>query len=621
MKTDDSLGRRGGFGVGLLVAACGVVFSGCQSNTPMVEGPISVYRDRMLAEQAQAAAQPAEPRVRPVAWQEEMGERAALIAQPAVEDLPAPDDVLGEMPDPSEAAAVYNRRLDKLRQDQAGQPDQRVVRNYEQVLADALRYLEQLRRPVQVELSLAECVQRALDHSYSIRYEAYGPAISQTQIVEAEAAFDVEFFLDTTYAKLDQATASTFVPGTSDTRSLEGGFRKLLPSGMQTSVALKQQRSKNDLPREFQELNPVYDSSFVAQFRQPLLRGFGLDVNRSSITVARLDHHISRERFIQKVRDTLFDVESAYWQLVRARRTVAIFAESVAQNHVTYQNMRERLGHDATQVEVANAESRWKTEEVRYLETLKLVRDAEDRLKNLMNDPDFKLSEHVELIPTEVPVVAPLAVDLFAVVRTALDRRSEIRELRQRIEQARVQTMVTKNQILPQLDVSFQYEVQGLGDTPDNSFDNLTTNRFISFTVMASFAYNFGERKARAAHHRARLQEGQAVVGLNQVSDGIVEEVNQTVRTLMVRYEQLPPALLAVKATERNLRSLQARTQQINPTFLQTELQTVEQLANTRSTLLQVVTDYNVGVVQLEKAQGTLLDYNNVVVADAVAGQ
>ena len=47
----------------------------------------------------------------------------------------------------------------------------------------------------------------------------------------------------------------------------------------------------------------------------------------------------------------------------------------------------------------------------------------------------------------------------------------------------------------------------------------------------------------------------------------------------------------------------------------------LEQVANTRRTLLQVITDYNVAIVQLEKAKGTLLEYNNVVVTDEPDGR
>lgn len=554
--------------------------------------------------------------VRPAADQEGLPERAALLTQPATTTHPAPTEVLAQLPDPAEAAEVFAARLDRLRQDQAGRQDQRVVRNYERVVEHANEYLKAVARPRQVPLGLAECIQRALEHNYTIRIEAYQPAISQTQIVEAEAAFDVEFYLDSSWAKLDQATASAFIPGTSDTRSAEGGFRKLMPTGMTSSVALRQRRMKNNLPSEFQTMNPSYDSAFVVQLRQPLLRGFGLDVNRAGIHVRKLEYAISADVFVQRVRDTLLETESAYWQLAQARRRTAIFAESVAQNLVTYRNMVERLDHDATQVEVENAKSRWKSAEVSFLESVKLVRDAEDRLKNTLNDPTLKLSDELELVPTEVPLVAPLVLDHFAEVRTALDRRSEIQQARKRIDLGRVNTAVAKNAILPQLDLSFQYEVQGMGPSADSSFDNLTTNRFISYTVAASFAYSFGERRARAAYRRARLQESQALVALNQVTDAIVEEVNGMIRMLMVRYAQIPPSLDSVQSAEKNLRALQARTQRIDPNYLQTELGAVEQLANTRSTLLQVLTDYNVSIVQLEKAKGTLLDYNHVTVSD-----
>jgi outer membrane protein TolC len=319
---------------------------------------------------------------------------------------------------------------------------------------------------------------------------------------------------------------------------------------------------------------------------------------------------------VQRVRDTVLEVETAYWQLAQARRRAVVLAETVAQTYVTYLNMKERLLNDATAVEVANSEARYRSQYVVFLESLKLIRDAEDRVKNLMNDPELKLSERLEIIPTETPYVAPTVFDQFAEVRTALDRRSEISAQRKRIEQRRVATNVAKNQILPQLDVSFRYEVAGSGNTADNSFDSLTTNRYISATLGVNFAYNFGERAARARHQRSRLEESQAVVELNQLADAIVEEVNGRIRTLVVRYEQIPPQYVSVVAAERNLRAYQARTQRVDPLYLENELQAVEQLGQTRTQLLNVLTDYNVGIIQLERAKGTLLEYNNITVTD-----
>ena len=64
------------------------------------------------------------------------------------------------------------------------------------------------------------------------------------------------------------------------------------------------------------------------------------------------------------------------------------------------------------------------------------------------------------------------------------------------------------------------------------------------------------------------------------------------------------------------MQAYQARTQRIDPLFLDNELASVERLASTRTTLLRVITQYNVAIVALEKAKGALLDYNNVVVTD-----
>lgn len=622
--------RRFGWCWGLTLAvSAGTLLAGCEAEPAAnVDLSIAAYRDRMLTDREQAAAvtaadetvatQPAEPRAVPADEQANLPARRTLMVEPQISQAPSPAQLLKQIPDPADAPAVFEERLDRLREEYANRTERHLVFNYQRVVEKSNEYLGQVGLPNQRSMTLAECVQRALATNYAIQIEAHTPAISETRIIEAEAAFDVEFFLDSSYASNDEATANTFVAGTSDTRSINGGFRKLLPTGMQTSVSLGQTRTKNNLPSEYQTMNPMYNSSFIAAFKQPLLRGFGLDVNRAEITIRKLEHRIDYETFIQRVRDTLLNVEQAYWNLASARRVAAILAESVAQNYVTMENMRERLGHDATQVEVANSESRWQSRYVDFLEAVKTVRDAEDRLKNLLNDPELTLAERVEIIPTEIPVLAPVALDQFGEVRTALDRRSEIRQARQRIDSARVQTMVNKNAILPQLDLSFQYEVQGIGKTGDNSFDNLTTARFQSYTVSASFAYDFGERASRAGWRRARLQESQAVVALNQATDSIVEEVNNNVRTLVVRFEQVPPQFSAVQADERNLEALQARTRSIDPSFLETELSAVERLASDRQRLLQVLVDYNLALIQLEKSKGTLLDYNNVVVTDAI---
>jgi outer membrane protein TolC len=634
--------------------ACAVVFlpltlatpTGCQADKTELDEPLTAYRDRMLVEHEQevearrAAAerggyervQRDRALVQLAGSQSEETKRASLLTEPGVEEPPSPTDVLRQIPDPIDADTVFDERLAALEaafppieDKRTGEKrDHRVVASYKRVIPKAREYLRRdFHRDQRVELSLVECVRRALANNYVIRLEAYTPAISQTQLVEAEAAFDAAFFLDFTYSNLDRMTTSGLMGAQSDTRTYGGGFRKLLPTGMSAEVKLEQSRQYQELTQitsQFTTLNPAYDTAFTATLTQPLLRGFGLDYNRAGINIARADLKISRETFLQQVRDTLLQVEQAYWQLASARRSVMVLAETVAQNWATFQSIEERQVLDATPVELNNSRARWQSREVEFLEAVKLVRDAEDRLKNLMNDPEFKLSGELEIIPAETPLVAPMAVDHFAELRTALDERSEIRQARLAIEKARIQTQRTKNETLPQLDLAFQYDVQGIGPTADTSFDKVTTNRYRSYTLSVNFSYPFGNRAARAAHRRACLQEHQAVVQCRRWFDIIAEELNGAVRQLMVRYKQIAPQFEAVVAADRNLRALQARTETISPTYLETELSAVEQVASTRQALLQKIAEYNIAVVELEKAKGTLLEYNNVIVTDEPVG-
>ena len=629
------------------------VVLGCRQEPPENGDSIAVYRERMLSDYQQARAEspgltPAEaeraaPAATPVAEPRDPNAgppRTALMSQPAATTQPTAEQVLAEMPDPSEAAATFDARrkvaeqkwLDELEtrrqhgEDVDPNKPPREIVAARRVVVEANELLRQLPRSRQMRLTLADCVARALRHNSSIRIRAHDPAIEGTRLVEAEAHFDAEFFLNSSYATRDNPQLehinSPSAGTQNDQRGVSGGIRKLLPTGLVASVSTGVDYYKLDDDRLPRGTNPVLNNNLIVSLQQPLLRGFGLDVNRAQIEIARAGQDIAYWQFLEATREQLLNVETAYWRLSQARRTAAILAESVAQNYVTWQDMVKRYeGGDATPVQVNNSLARWKSRYVVFLESVKDIRDAEDVLKNLLGDPEIKLSEETELIPIDTPLATPLMLDQFAEVRRALDARSEIRAARRVIDQYRIATGVAKNALLPQLDVNFSYEVDGTGLTNDRSFEQMADHRYISYNVGVTFSYPLGNRAAEAGDRRARLQESQAIAQLQQVTDGVVQEVNASARALIVRFAQLPDQFNAVQASANNLEALQVRAKAVDPAYLETELSAVEQLANNRTTLLQVLMDYNVAIVKLERDKGTLLEYNNVVVTERPPGE
>lgn len=619
--------RRHGCGVasfllaGLAGAALCVVATGDGDSSDLSES-LASYRDRMLADAALArrGVQDRTPMVRP-AFQPDsaptLPERMALLTEPAYStSQPAPLDLLVEVPDPSNSAEVFAVRLARL---DTPQGEARVVNNYRRVVAKADEYLTQLRKPKQVRLSLAECIQRSLQHNYSVRVAAYNPAISQAQVVQATAAFDAVLFLEYQHQNIDPppAVISDEWPLQTQTDTYQGGIRQLLPTGMQTSVSLGQSRSSQNYPTaQPLIINPAWTTTFTATFTQPMLRGFGLDYNRATINISKAQQSIDQQTFLQTAQDTLQSVERAYWNLAQARRDVMIQAETVAQNFVTHENIKDRLPHDATQVEFQNSLAAWKQREVAFSVAVNAVHDAEDVLKNQINDPKFKLSDVVEIIPVDLPVAMPVVLDQFAEVRTAVQERNEIQAARLRIEQNRIRTYVAKNETLPQLDVSFTYQAQGLSGNGSNSFHDMAQSDYLNYTVGVVFSYPIGNRGPEAALKAAQLRQEQSVVALQQISDNVVLAVNTAIRSVINNYSNIPAQFDTVRAADLNLRALQARTQTINPAFLQTELDGVSQLNNARRNLLTLLINYNISIVDLERAKGTLLRFDNVRVAD-----
>ncbi|HWL94523.1 MAG TPA: TolC family protein [Phycisphaerae bacterium] len=542
-----------------------------------------------------------------------------------VVDAPAPAELSGEvaqttpsieaaiwlhLPDPSVAAGVLDKRLETTR---FGQESIRT--EYEKIYEETKELIKEVERDRQFRLTLADALRRALLNNYQIKVDGYAPAISTGQIVQAEAAFDAAFFGNINRNNTDRPTPSQLVASQTDTTTLTGGIRKLLATGAQ--VSLTQTMGRIDNPGfQFQVLNPAYTQNFIAEIRQPLLRNFGIDFNRAQINIRKNERRINEELFRQRVIEILNNTESAYWQLVAARRDVVISAELLAQARMTYEQIKARSDFDAYKTLLYRSEANVKRQEFLYIDVKNRVRNSEDQLLNLLNDRELPLSADYEIIPVDGPTINEIVRDRFAAVEIALQRRPEIVQTRHAVDNARIGLGVAKNQALPQLDLIYRATWNGLGDDADNAFDQMSTSNFIDQFVGIEFLWFFGERGERAGIRIASLQQSQTVLRYKQALDNVITDCRVALRNIETNYEQLGPSYQGVIAASENLRSLQERQENKSPPQLDTILNAQIALADGRRALLQSAVNYNIALVDVERAKGTLLEYNNIVVEE-----
>ena len=468
-----------------------------------------------------------------------------------------------------------------------------------------------------MELSLAEVIRRALANSYNIRVQSYNPAISATNVVEAEAVFDMIFFSNATFIKSNSPTATTLAATDSTRRDFNTGITKLLPIGMTTSVTWGVNRNEFDSAFAFATLNPSYRNSLKFQVRQPFLRGFGIDFNRSRINVTNNDRSISEQAFERAVQDHLLSTEEAYWRLVATRRNLVIEARLIAEFQKIYDFLEARRDFDATPVEITQAKARLDTQIAAFVRVKQSVLNAEDNLKNFLNDPSLNLVDGIEIVPNEFLTAEPITLDRLAELQAALDNRQELKEAELGIESARINVGVAKNQALPRFDVIFDYTYDALGKSQHDSFQNLGSFDFHNYSVQLQFEWPIGNRGARAALIRARRQHAQALAALKQQIEVIILDVNVAIRELNTNYEQIGANLTSVQSQIEQVEAIRERAERMDPDQLNRELGAIQGIASSRRSLLLSLQNYNVAISRLERAKGTLLDYNNVVVGNS----
>ncbi|MBE3134599.1 MAG: TolC family protein, partial [Acidobacteria bacterium] len=181
-----------------------------------------------------------------------------------------------------------------------------------------------------VPVTLESCLRRALANNLSIQIARFGPAIARTVVAEAEALFDPSWFLNNALGRIRQDSGTALAGATTliaKEWDFATGVDTLLPTG--GTVALAQDWTYINSNSQFFTPNPQYASGLGLSVRQPLLRQAGVEVTRSPIVLARLDHSISLSDFSRRLMDTLLEVETAYWTLVVAETQVQALTEAL----------------------------------------------------------------------------------------------------------------------------------------------------------------------------------------------------------------------------------------------------------------------------------------------------
>lgn len=464
-----------------------------------------------------------------------------------------------------------------------------------------------------VMLSLQDAIARAMKNSLAIKVEAYNPGINEARITEAEAAFDPSLFVNSDWSRTDEPAAINNLSNTSNGTIWQNtaGLRSKLSSGGTAQI------SATDAYYDSLYTNRAgHGGNIAASLSQPLLRGFGSDVNRSSIYLAQRDRRISLAKFRQQVTDQVFQIEQAYHTLVFRNVLVEVQQRLLDATKDTLTKIEARLEVDADRTQVAQARAQYQKTLANLIRARTDVRDASDRLKALINDPALDLRSNMLLVPSDRPVDEPIAFNVAEQIDTALRQRPEMAQARLGIEKADINVNVARNDLLPKADMTVNVQSNG---QPDNGFDvafstAASDTRYMDYSAGLRFEMPIGNRAADAALRRRQLERRQALTQMLQTAQGVILDVKVAIRDLLTSYQEIRARREARIAAGEQLDAIIKKEEvvQLTPEFLNLKLQSQQLVADSETLEIQAAVNYNIALAKLQQVKGTLLEYNRI---------
>lgn len=496
------------------------------------------------------------------------------------------------------------------------------IRSYDKVMVDLGKDI--YGRPARsVRVGLEQLMRSAIENNVAVQFARLGPAISEAQVVAAEAAFDWTVFSNANWTNQDAPRvgtafgSSTFSPGFDRFQSLSNstGLRRVMVGGGRMTIQQDLSYTDNSTPGQRNNPNPAELASFTAQWDQPLLKGAGTDVTQAEVRIQRNAERTSVQTLRRDLIRVAGDVEKTYWELVQAYSDVLILQRLQERGEKTRDQLKTRARLDANQAQIADAVSRVERRKVEVMRAQTRVRVLSDRLKALANDPSIPVGSEIYLIPADRPVDAPIKFSLLDSLRQAIQNRPEVQQSIIAIDDASIRQVVARNQRLPDLNMRLQTKFASLDDNLGQAIGSEFNGKFVDYLIGGSLEIPIGNRKAEAEYRRRRLERMQTVLAYkNSVQTAITETKSALDQTLdsYKRISQTADARLAASEVLRVLLLEKQFDQGISVERLDLELNRQESLANAEREEVQSYVEYNSNLADLFAAMGTLLERNRI---------
>jgi outer membrane protein TolC len=491
---------------------------------------------------------------------------------------------------------------------------------------------------------------RSTGSSDAIRVLALDPASIGVGIDNAISKFDAVWVSSANWQNTDRPIGTALdvfqaggAAGVNSIQEMDAtvstGIAKPLATGGVAGITFSNAYTLTNLQAK---VNPSYRPDLQFSFEQPLLQGYGVDINQlraahpgstllnllpatanlaptqEGILITRIRFDQQRAEFQRNVHQMLVNVEIAYWNLYNSYWQLYSQEQGMRQAYEAWKiNLARYNAGRASIADLAQTRGQYELFRGQRLQALSDLQENERQLRALLQLPS---EDGTRIVPTDTPTLAPYSPDWGTALQEALELRPELYLARQDVKANQLNLVLQENSLLPDLRFGAQYDINDIGTNlsgPDstNALRNLASNHFNNWDVQLRLTVPIGYRSAYANVRLAKLQLSRSYETLHDQELKIERFLALQYRRIFTSYE-----LIRIRRAQREAFATQLRAQfeqfVAGRGTLDVLLEAQRFWASALADEYTAIRDYNNVLAGFEFAKGTILQHDNVIISE-----
>lgn len=404
------------------------------------------------------------------------------------------------------------------------------------------------------KISIEEAIQQALANNLNLKLRQEDVQAAAGTKLAAEGKFDL-FLEAEALAQSEELTPLTNIGSEQDDTTVwNAAVSKLFSTGTEVSLGYNNSRFDTDIDNLL--LNPSYNSGLVLGLRQPLLKGFGKEVQTAGLRGAQKQLEASIYQVDSEAANLAAEVKVAYWNFVFAKQNIDVQELSLALAVKLVEETEAKINAGKlAQVEIYQPQSEVARREEQLISAERAVGTAEDELKLLLNSQDWLMTYD----PIDQPATEPIELDLPTILNNALQSRPDIKAADLATEAAKIEEERSKDDIRPDLSLIGGLGITGTDDTYGDSIDKSVSDPDNLWQIGINFSIPLSNDTAKGVYQQARANYNRAKTSGELLRQQIRRTVRTTIRDVELAIKAIDATRKTSLATLKRLEAEQAK--------------------------------------------------------------